>query len=156
MKHSVDLFGHVIPAPEELPRDKQLTDESELIGHTIRQVFSMNCCKNDQMVILTETGCWLILTGYDDEGDESVTVETNKLELLDVVYPQWLLKSGIVPQSHREAFERETKRKQIAEMRADAAKCRSQADASIRLAERKAREADELEATLKPADGSAA
>ena len=62
---STDLLGHNIP--DDLPANKQLTDVSELAGHTIKAAIDAPGGRYDcDLVIVTETGCWLAIQAEKD------------------------------------------------------------------------------------------
>lgn len=65
--------------PDPLPRDVQLADEDDLKGHTIAAVFIGPVGRYQcEMVIVTETRCWLVFDTErdggccDDDGGEIV------------------------------------------------------------------------------------
>lgn len=57
---------------ESLDHNKMLTRDLELVGHTIKAVVESPCGKHTEpgsMVLVTETGCWAVITirGYSLE-----------------------------------------------------------------------------------------
>ena len=59
-----------------LDQDIQLRDWKDLVGHTIKAVIDDPLGKRDaQVVIVTETGCWMALDAEGGYHDEAPTIE---------------------------------------------------------------------------------
>lgn len=67
-----DLLGDPMPAP--LPSGEQLRYFDQLVGHTILAVFEGSlCAPHVDVVIVTETKCWLVAHA-DHDGDSAFIV----------------------------------------------------------------------------------
>jgi hypothetical protein len=61
-----------------LDQEIQLRDLNSLVGHTIKAVIEGPMGKSDvDIVIITETGCWLALKAEGGGYDEAPTIETH-------------------------------------------------------------------------------
>lgn len=158
MNHNPDLFGHVLPEPEELPRDKQLTDLTELIGHTVKLVFEGTDLKtmpfNADAVIVTETGCFIALKADDDD---LFPVNPYRPEQLGAfVTTHAMARSGLMGQEQVAIQRRKDEIARVAELRNEAADMRRSAQSSSDSADRYEAQAAELEAKLLEDTGGAA
>lgn len=155
--NSVDLFGHRIPEPEELPRDKHLTDLTDLIGHTVKLVFEGDDLKTNpwfsDAVIVTETGCFIALKA-DDDG--LLPVNPYRPEQLgSFVTTQAMARHGLMGQEQVAIQRRQDEIARVADLRKEAASLRTSAQVNSDCADTYEAQAAELEAKLL-AEGSAA
>lgn len=154
--HNLDLLGHPIPEPKDLPHGKRLSSFDDLIGHTITHIFEEDDCINDQLVIVTETRCHLAVnarhSGCDEDtpqietaqawGDASAfTIETH-------VKAETLRRHGLLGAEAAAAQKRADELKRIKHLKESAQKSRSSAADNIRWAERDEAMAAKLEAEI--------
>lgn len=70
---------------ESLPIGERFTGTSQLVGHTIKAVSDCavgRLADGSELVIVTETGCWLVLrpeAGYTCEDGADITVVSDRL-----------------------------------------------------------------------------
>lgn len=113
-----DLFGDPIPAP--LPSGERLRYFDQLVGHKILAVFDgMQCAPHVDVVIVTETKCWLAAVAEDDGDSAYINVSDtwSDRSLSDYVKAKDLLEADCINQGEydvlrkaeeaREAVERE-------------------------------------------------
>jgi hypothetical protein len=101
---STDLLGD--PLPEPLPANQQLTDVDQLQGHSILAVFDLpNGRYQADLVIVTESGCWLVMNAeVDGCGEDAASIAvvrhrgytTNQRDLSDYVSANELLRAGVI------------------------------------------------------------
>lgn len=92
-----DLLGD--PLPEPLPEGVRLTDIHELAGHTIKAVFEgMECKQPADLVIVTETRCWMALQAVEDGPDNTFIGDSygTSSNLGDFVAATDLLQAGCI------------------------------------------------------------
>ena len=108
-----------------LDQEIQLRDLKDLVGHTIKAVIEDPMGKRDvQMVIVTETGCWLAMKAEGGIYDEAPTIEIDPpyyggsdIPLGDYLSAQDALYHGLINQSiyevlrNQEIAEEENKKK---------------------------------------------
>lgn len=100
-----DLLGD--PLPEPLPSGERFRYFDQLVGHTILAVFEgMQCARDADVVIVTETKCWLA-AGAEDDGDSAdicVYDTYSQRSLNDYVKAKDLLDSGCINQGEFEVL----------------------------------------------------
>lgn len=92
-----DLLGD--PLPDPLPEGERFTRVEQLVGHTIKAVFED--AKGAQLVIVTDTLCWLPLNA-DSDGDStyiSAPYDVYSKTLTDFVAAAPLFHSGCISQA---------------------------------------------------------
>ena len=78
--------------PPTLPVSKMLTSTDDLVGHTIRAVFDgPNGERKAEMVIVTETGCWLALQA---EAPDACGDDADILVCKDSAWSAWGNRKG--------------------------------------------------------------
>lgn len=152
--HNLDLLGHPIHEPEELPHGKQLTDLTELIGHTVKLVFEGTDLKTDpwfaDVVIATETGCFIAL-----KADEDVVQPINPYKpqpLGAFVSTRAMARCGLLGAEAIAAQKRADEVERLRNLKKSAEESRSRAADNIRSAERDEAKAAELEAEINQRD----
>lgn len=93
-------------APSPLPHDKQLTRESELVGHTIAAMVMEPCgAVNADVVIVTETGCWLVIVAEVDDDEPILNVNTSTVRVLrDYLSAGDMLSAGLILEGEFDAI----------------------------------------------------
>jgi hypothetical protein len=108
-----------------LDQDIQIRDLDDLVGHTIKAVIQSPAGKRQvDVVIVTETGCWLALSAEGGSFDEAPTIETHPTYYggFDIPLSEYLsagdaLHNGLINQAtyelmrEREAQERDAEKK---------------------------------------------
>lgn len=117
----IDLLGD--PVAEPLPAGERLRYFDQLVGHKILAVFEGTECEPyEDVVIVTETKCWLTAQAEHD-GDSAYIVVSNSYRernLSDYVKAKRLLETGCINQgeyevlSKAEAEKEAVKRERIA------------------------------------------
>lgn len=148
--HNLDLLGHPIPEPKELPHGRQLIDLTELIGHTVKLVFEGTDLKSEpwlaDIVIVTETHCFIALRA-DDDGLQPINPYKPQ-KLGNFVSIRAMARCGLLGAEALAAQVRAEELERIRDLKESAQKFRSTALDSIRWAERDEAKAAELEAEI--------
>lgn len=157
--NNLDLLGHPIPDPKDLPRNKRLSSFDDLIGHTIMHIFEEDDCINEQMVIVTETRCHLEVNAVHGDCDEddpriqttSVWGDDSSYTIEKYVNAETLRRHGLLGAEAAAAQKRADELKRIQYLKESAQESRSRAADNIRWAERDEAKAAELEAEINEA-----
>lgn len=154
--HNIDLLGQVIPDPQELPRDQQLTDFKDLVGHSVRWIFSGDDCPQNIVVIATESGCFLVLSVSDDQEIHPVSPWNGKESMSGYVKAESLARHGLIGQKAAAEIKRLDELKRIKDLRNLAAEARKRGQISLDSAARDEKLAHDLEAAMAAEQGGAA
>lgn len=147
----VDLLGHPVIEPMELAHGKQLTDLTELIGHTVKLAFEGTDLKASpwyaQAVIVTETGCFIALK-VDEGEDVAVINPYQRQELSAFVSTGAMARCGLLGTDAVAAQKRAEALEHIRYLKKSAEESRARATESLVWAERDEAKAAELEAEI--------
>lgn len=146
--HNIDLLGHAIPALQDLPRDKQLTSFEDLIGHSVRWIFSDDDCPQDMVVIATESGCFLAMSVSDGREICPVSPWGSEASISSYVKADSLARRGLMGQKAAAEAKRLDELKRIEGLRKLAAMSRQNAQRNLDSASRDEKLALELEAAM--------
>lgn len=101
---ALDLLGD--PLPEPLPSNLHLTDIEELVGHTIKAAIeNPNGRRDADLLIVTETNCWMAFCGEPGDDDESASARIvgpgfgKPMALSDFASPITLKNHGCISES---------------------------------------------------------
>lgn len=117
-----------------LDQEIQLRDMSDLVGHTIKAVIEHPAGKRDvQVVIVTETGCWMALSAEGGSYDEAPTIEVepsyygaSDIPLGDYLSAGDAFHSGLINQSTYELLRLKEMEEKEAEKKTKADRLRRQ------------------------------
>lgn len=147
MNQEKDLLGDHVHM-SGLPCNVQLTSVESLIGQTIRMVYANHKTVDNQLVLVTESGCWIALEGSGDEDDVSVDASDRTNRLDQLVYERHLIESGLISTSEMRQIQLVKDRERLAEMRRGAQGTLAKSLMYARNAAALEKEADALEARL--------
>ena len=122
---------------DALPHDMRLDYAQDLVGHKISAVIT-ECAgakaDGSEVLIVTETGCWIVLASTDDPEWPTVIVERGKSWMHNETISEYasadqMLQTGLITQAQRDYLraeekkrEDEKKAKRAAALRAELAK----------------------------------
>ncbi|MCK2097248.1 hypothetical protein [Thauera aromatica] len=109
-------------ADEALPENQRLAAAEDLVGHRITAVIP-DCsgpkARGGEMLIVTETGCWLVLRPDDDGDGPYITVagahafsRTDAEALSDFATAGELLAAGLITKAQHDYLRAEEKRQE--------------------------------------------
>lgn len=151
MSHTPPSLSQPESEPKELPHAKQLTDLTELIGHTVKLVFEGADLKGQpwwaDAVIVTESGCFIALKADEDDVLPITPYKPQKLDAF--VTARAMARHGLLGPDAEAAQKRAEELERIRELRESAQKSRATAVDNIRWAEQAEAKAAELEAEIK-------
>lgn len=109
-----DILGD--PIPEPLPSGERFRYFEQLVGHKILAVFEDSLCASHvDMVIVTETKCWLVAHA-DHDGDSAFIVVNDEgyyqKSLNDYVKAKDLMDSGCINQGEYEVLRKVEKERE--------------------------------------------
>lgn len=140
----------MLAAPNELPHGKQLTELTDLIGHTVKLVFEGTDLKADpfypNVVIVTETGCFIAFKADDDE--IAVTNPYIPQSLKTFVGTKAMAREGLLGPKAVETQKRADELERIRYLKKSAKEARHTASENTRRAERDEAEAAKLETEI--------
>lgn len=145
--NNLDLLGRPVTEPQQ---GKQLTDLTDLIGHTVKLVFEGTDLKTDPFypgaVIVTETGCFIAIKADDDE--IAVTNPYQPQSLKAFVGTKAMAREGLLGEEAIAAQKRADELERIRLLKKSAQESRARALDNARCAERDEAKAAELEAEI--------
>lgn len=117
-----------------LDQDTQIRDFDDLVGHTIKAVIEQPMGKREaDVVIVTETGCWIALKAEGGSYDEAPTLEIDQpyyggkeVTLGDYLSAADALHSGLINQATFELLRAKELQEKEAEKKAKADRLRKQ------------------------------
>jgi hypothetical protein len=116
-----------------LDQEIQLRDIDDLVGHTIKAVIEHPMGKRDvDIVLVTETGCWLALKAEGGSFDEAPTIETEPyyggtdIPLSDYLSAGDALRHGLINQATYEVLKEKEREEEEAAKKAKADRLRRQ------------------------------
>lgn len=134
---NVDLLGDPLPDyTPALPVKEKLRHFDDLVGHTIKAVFDPPTGKrNAELVIVTETGCWIAAAAQTDGcGEDSASVEVlcgygGGEMLSDYCSANELMRAGVISAAEHEELRKaeeaqaaKSKEERAARLRSELAK----------------------------------
>ena len=117
-----------------LDQEVQLRNLGDLVGHTIKAVIEDPMGKREvQVVIVTETGCWLALSAEGGSFDEAPTIEVDPpyyggsdIPLENYLSARDALHHGLINQATYEVLKEKERAEVEAQKKAKAEKLRKQ------------------------------
>ena len=106
---------------EALPQNARLDDPEALIGHKVVAVVE-DCAgrlaRGGELLIVTETGCWIVLAPKGDGGELLIMTERGRgwpaESISDYASADQMLRAGLITQAQRDYLRAEEKKREDA------------------------------------------